>query len=83
MTFEKSLRKKPAAVGAQALAIVARIQAGASASEIGARRMRHGRETLSVRIGRRWRLVLVEVDKKLVPVALRSHGDYSRGPKPG
>lgn len=82
MTFEKSLRKKPAKVVAQALAVVARIQAGASASEVGARRMRHGRHSLSVRLGRNWRLVFEEVDKQLVPIAVRSHGEYSRGPKP-
>lgn len=82
-TFEKSLKRKPARVVKVAMAIAKKARAGAKPSDIEARRMRHCRDQLAVEIGREWRVVLDEVDGRLVPRALMSHEQYSRGARVG
>jgi hypothetical protein len=81
--FEKSLRNKPAWVVLRARAIADKVRAGTTANAIDARRMAYDRTRLSVEIGRAWRVVLLEVDGELRPLALLSHEDYSRGAKVG
>jgi len=80
-SFEKSLKRKPRDVVNRARKIVERIRDGAKAHEVGAKRMNHARDRLSVAIGRSWRLVLREVDGVLEPLALMSHETYN-GTKP-
>ena len=82
MTFEKSLRNKPAKVVERAREFARQIEAGATVADLGAKRMRHDRDVVSVRIGRSWRVIVDASGDRLVPVALRSHEDYSRGAKP-
>ena len=84
MTFEKSLARKPAKIVKRARAIEAKIEAGATATEIGARHLRHDRSRLSVKIGQRYRLLVIRRDDgKLEPTALLTHEEYSRGAWPG
>lgn len=82
MTFEKSLRKKPAEVVRRARAIAKRIANGETVSDLGGKRMRHDRSVVSVPIGLRWRVLIDASGDSLDPVALVSHEDYSRGAKP-
>lgn len=83
MSFEKSLERKPRRVADRAREIAKRALEGATAPELKARRMKHSRAELSVRIGRSWRVILDDVDGRLVPRALMSHEQYSRGARPG
>lgn len=83
MSFEKSLERKPRKIADRARAVAEDVRAGATAAQLGARRLRHDRHVLSVRLGRSWRVMLEERDGRLVPVALMSHEQYSTGKKLG
>lgn len=81
--FEKSMKRAPKRIRAQARAIAAQIEAGATVSEIGGRRLQYNRDMVSVPIGRSWRMVVDASGGELTPVSVQSHEDYSNGAKAG
>ena len=75
-------KRLPLEVREKALALVARIEAGATLGELRGRHMKHDRRVASISIGLRWRMTVEITDAGLVPIRVQSHEDYSRGQRP-
>jgi hypothetical protein len=75
-------KRLPLDVREKALALEARINAGATLGELRGRHMKHDRRVGSIEIGLRWRMTVVITDAGLVPLRVQSHEDYSRGNRP-
>lgn len=72
----------PPAHRERAREVIRRTAAGESHTEFKGKRLEYDRTVISVPLGRRWRLVLREVDKALIPLKCMSHSEYN-GRKPG
>ncbi|HUV47469.1 MAG TPA: hypothetical protein VMX11_00710 [Actinomycetes bacterium] len=73
----KGLTRVPRRVRDKALEVEAMIDSGAAVHEFGGRRMRHNRTIIGVSLGRRWRMLVREVDGVLQAHSVLSHEDYS------
>jgi len=71
-------RKLPKAVRAKAQGICDRLQGGTPVRDLRGQRMRHDRSLISIPVGRRYRLLVVESDEGMDVRDLLTHEAYNK-----